>query len=152
MDKIGDTTTEVGAQARSLMCQDCGKLFANQDMAQFHAYKTQHSNFAESTEDVRPLTEEEKAQKLAELKIKMAERRAQRKHQEEEDERRREIERRKQGKEAQNIKQKYKEAAQLREIEQRRREKQEEIAARERVRRQIEQDRLARAAAVSVYL
>lgn len=65
-----------GEVAQSLVCNDCGKKFRSQAQAEFHASKTEHINFAESTERIAPLTEEEKMVKLEELKRKAAERRA----------------------------------------------------------------------------
>ena len=65
-----------GEVAQSLVCNDCGKKFRSQAQAEFHASKTEHVNFAESTEEIAPLTEEEKKTKLEELKRKAAERRA----------------------------------------------------------------------------
>lgn len=65
-----------GEVAQSLVCNDCGKKFRSQAQAEFHATKTEHINFAESTEEIAPLTEEEKKAKLEELKRKAAERRA----------------------------------------------------------------------------
>ena len=65
-----------GEIARSLVCNNCGKKFRSQAQAEFHASKTEHINFAESTEEIAPLTEEEKKAKLEELKRKAAERRA----------------------------------------------------------------------------
>jgi len=44
---------EEGApQAKSLKCVDCGKLFKNADLANYHAEKSGHENFEESTEEV----------------------------------------------------------------------------------------------------
>ena len=65
-----------GEEARSLMCNECGKKFRSQAQAEFHASKTQHVDFAESTEEVAPLTEEEKKARLEELRKKLAEKRA----------------------------------------------------------------------------
>ena len=65
-----------GEQAQSLQCQDCGKRLRSTAQAEFHAAKTQHINFAESTEEIAPLTEEEKKAKLEELRQKLAEKRA----------------------------------------------------------------------------
>ena len=42
-------------QAKSLKCLDCGKLFKNADLANYHAEKSGHENFEESTEEVPPL-------------------------------------------------------------------------------------------------
>ena len=42
----------------------CGKLLRSADECQAHAIRTQHTNFAESTEEIKPLTAEEKEAKL----------------------------------------------------------------------------------------
>lgn len=65
-----------GEQARSLVCNECGKRFRSQAQAEFHASKTQHVDFAESQEEIAPLTEEEKKARLQELRQKLAEKRA----------------------------------------------------------------------------
>lgn len=65
-----------GEAARSLICNECGKRFRSQAQAEFHASKTQHLDFAESTEEIAPLTEEEKKARLEELRRKLAEKRA----------------------------------------------------------------------------
>ncbi|KAI5812598.1 ubiquitin-related domain-containing protein [Pyronema omphalodes] len=67
---------EVTGTAASLKCSDCGALFSSADRAQFHAARTEHSNFEESTEVIKPLTEEEKKAKLEELREKLAAKRA----------------------------------------------------------------------------
>jgi len=41
--------------AKSLKCSDCGKLFKNADLANYHAQKSGHENFEESTEEVHIL-------------------------------------------------------------------------------------------------
>lgn len=65
-----------GEEARSLVCNECGKKFRSQGQAEFHASKTEHVDFSESTEEIAPLTEEEKAAKLVELRERLAEKRA----------------------------------------------------------------------------
>lgn len=45
-------------------------------IAEFHATKTGHVDFSESTEEIAPLTEEEKKAKLEELRRKLAEKRS----------------------------------------------------------------------------
>lgn len=64
--------------AKSLKCEDCGKLFRTQDEVQFHAAKSGHSNFSESTEEKKPLTEEEKKEMLVKLEERMKEKRKER--------------------------------------------------------------------------
>ena len=67
---------EAGEQARSMVCNDCGKKFRGMSQAQFHAEKSGHDDFAESAEELAPLTEEEKAARLQELRDKLALKRA----------------------------------------------------------------------------
>lgn len=66
---------KLGELARSLMCNECGKKLRSQAQAEFHASKTQHVDFAESTEEIAPSTEEEKKARLETLRMKLAEKR-----------------------------------------------------------------------------
>jgi hypothetical protein len=43
---------EAAPAAKSLKCVDCGKLFKNADLANYHAEKSGHENFEESVEEV----------------------------------------------------------------------------------------------------
>ena len=65
----------IHSQPQSIKCDDCSKLFKDSALAGYHAEKSGHSNFSQSTEAIKPLTEEEKAQRLTELKAKMEEKR-----------------------------------------------------------------------------
>jgi hypothetical protein len=56
----------------------CGKLFKAQLEVQFHAGKTGHSSFSESTEEKRPLTEEEKREQLRKVEEKLKQKRQER--------------------------------------------------------------------------
>jgi hypothetical protein len=56
-------------EAQSIKCVECGKLLKSAAFASFHAEKSGHTNFEESTEEVKPLTEEEKKQKLQECEL-----------------------------------------------------------------------------------
>lgn len=71
-----------GAEAKSFKCDECGKLFKNQDEMEFHAAKTNHSSFSESTEEKKPLTEEEKKAQLALLEERMKQKRKEREERE----------------------------------------------------------------------
>ena len=42
-----------GAEAKSIKCSVCGKTFKNVDLANYHAEKSGHDQFEESTEEVR---------------------------------------------------------------------------------------------------
>lgn len=74
-DTVADAL-KPGEVAKSLVCNDCGRKFRSQAQAEFHASKSGHVDFAESTEEIAPLTEEEKKAKLEELRKKLAEKRA----------------------------------------------------------------------------
>jgi hypothetical protein len=65
-----------GEEARSLVCNECGKKFRSTAQAEFHASKTEHTDFSESTEELAPLTEEQKKERLEELRQKLAAKRA----------------------------------------------------------------------------
>ena len=58
--------SETADVAKSVKCEDCGKLLKSALDAEAHAAKSGHANFAETTEEIKPLTEEEKKQKLEE--------------------------------------------------------------------------------------
>ena len=55
----GSEETSAG-HANSLVCNECGKRFREQSQAEFHANKSGHTDFSESTEEIAPLTEEQK--------------------------------------------------------------------------------------------
>merc|ERR1711964_666305 len=65
-----------GEVAQSLVCEICQKKFRSVAQAEAHGERTGHDQFAESTEEIAPLTEEEKKAKLAELKEKAAAKKA----------------------------------------------------------------------------
>ena len=80
-----------GEVPRSLVCNECGKKFRSQAQAEFHASKTEHVDFQESTEEIAPLTEEEKKKRLEELRSKLAEKRAVQSDQDKADKKRNEV-------------------------------------------------------------
>lgn len=132
--------------AKSLKCDECGKLFKSQDDVEFHAAKTQHSSFSESTEEKKPLSEEEKKAQLALLEEKMKRKRQEREENEKKEALERERLRIKSGKDMLEARRKLEEQEMKKVMDQRRREKMEEKAARERVKAQIEADKAARKA------
>lgn len=145
-DKDDDPTAEPpalkpGEEARSLVCNDCGKKFRSQAQAEFHASKTQHVDFAESTEEIAPLTEEEKKARLEELRLKLAEKRSGLSDQDKVDKKRNEEIRRKSTKETQDIKEDLQKKEQLKEAAAKKREKQAELAAKERIKAKIVADK-----------
>ncbi|KAI4167595.1 MAG: hypothetical protein LQ343_007093 [Gyalolechia ehrenbergii] len=130
-----------GEQARSLVCNECGKRFRSQAQAEFHASKTQHVDFAESQEEIAPLTEEEKKARLQELRQKLAEKRAGVSEQDKIDKKRNEEIRRKSTKETQDIKEDLKKKEQLKEAAAKRKEKQDDIEAKARIKAKIAADK-----------
>lgn len=127
-----------------MVCQDCGRRLRSNDAAQFHATKTGHVNFAESTDVIQPLTEVEKAAKLEELKLKLAEKRAV----QQEEERRQKLEqekiRRIGGREIAAVKEKTREDLFKKELAEQKRQKQADKVARAKILAQIEADKQAR--------
>lgn len=71
-----EKAAEAAAEARSLKCNECNKVMRGTREAEFHASKSGHQDFSESTEEVKPLSEEEKAARLEELRQKLAAKRA----------------------------------------------------------------------------
>ncbi|KAF7798704.1 hypothetical protein EIP86_009928 [Pleurotus ostreatoroseus] len=123
----------------------CGKIFRNTALAQFHAEKSGHDQFEESTEEIKPLTEEEKKQKLAELREKMTAKRAAKAKEDEKEARANEAIRRKSGKDINELREELKQKEILKEAEAKRREKLEDAKARAAIKAQIEADKKARA-------
>lgn len=77
----------------------CGKLFKNQLEVEFHAAKSGHSSFSESTEEKKPLTEEEKKEQLRLVEEKLKQKRKEREEREKQEAIEREKNRIKSGKE-----------------------------------------------------
>jgi len=114
-------------------------------LANFHAEKSGHDQFEESTEEIVPLTEEEKKQKLEELRQKMTEKRAKRAVEEAQENKVNEALRRKAGKDMNKIKEDMRLKEALKEAEVKKREKIEDAKAKAAVKAQIEADKKARA-------
>ncbi|XP_072754755.1 UBX domain-containing protein 1 [Anoplolepis gracilipes] len=132
--------------AKSMKCDVCGKLFKSNLEVEFHATKSGHDRFSESTEEKKPLTEEEKREQLKMLEEKLRQKRKEREEQEKKDAFEREKNRIRSGKEMSEARKKLEELEMKKLLEQRKREKAEEKEARERVRAQIEADKAARRA------
>lgn len=77
----------------------CGKLFKSNLEVEFHATKSGHDRFSESTEEKKPLTEEEKREQLKMLEEKLRQKRKEREEQEKKDALEREKNRIRSGKE-----------------------------------------------------
>lgn len=77
----------------------CNKLFTDTAALEYHAMKSGHSNFSESTEEKKPLTEEEKKEQMKKLEERLKEKRKEREAKEKEEELEREKIRIRSGKE-----------------------------------------------------
>ncbi|KAL2757967.1 hypothetical protein ACRALDRAFT_2040281 [Sodiomyces alcalophilus JCM 7366] len=127
--------------AKSLVCNDCGKRFRNQDLASYHATKTDHTDFSESTEEIAPLTEEEKAQKLEALREKLKAKRENQALLEKEEQKKNERIRQKATKETQDLKEEIQRREQMKEAAKKRQEKLEDMEAKKRIKARIEADK-----------
>jgi len=132
-------------EAKSIKCSECGKVFRNPALANYHAEKSGHDQFEESTEEIKPLTEEEKKQKLEELREKMAAKRAQKAQQEAIENNANSALRRKAGKDVAAVREEMKAKEAIKEAEQRRRDKIADAKAKAAVKVQIEADKRERA-------
>lgn len=130
-----------GEVARSLVCNECGKRFRSTAQAEFHASKTEHQDFSESTEEIKPLTEEEKKEKLAELRQKAAERKALKEKNEAAERKANEKIRMKSTKEVQDIKEEMAKKEQIQIAAKKRQEKLDDIAAKQRIKEKIAADK-----------
>ncbi|KAI0641992.1 ubiquitin-related domain-containing protein [Trametes meyenii] len=139
------TAGDAGGEAKSIKCTVCGKTFKNVDLANYHAQKSGHDQFEESTEEIKPLTEEEKKQKLAELREKMTAKRAVKAKEDAKENLANEAIRRKAGRDMNAIREEMKQKELIKEAEKKRKEKLEDAKARAAVKAQIEADKKARA-------
>ncbi|KAL7796056.1 ubiquitin-related domain-containing protein [Trichoderma ceciliae] len=135
---------ETGQAARSLICNECGKHFRNHDLASYHATKTEHADFSESTEEIAPLTEEEKKAKLEELRERLKAKKASQADKDKEDAKRNEKIRQKSTKESHEAKEELARKEQIKEAMQKRKEKLEEAEAKKRIKAKIEEDKAER--------
>ncbi|USW58308.1 Putative UBX domain, UBA-like superfamily, Zinc finger C2H2-type, Ubiquitin-associated [Septoria linicola] len=137
-----------GEEARSMICNECQKKFRSMAQAQFHAEKSGHTDFAESTEEIAPLSPEEAKAKLAELRAKAAERKAKQAVEEKKEQRRNEEIRKKHTKESDDAKEELARKEQIKEAAKKRQEKADDIAAKKRIKDKIEADKAARKAKI----
>ncbi|KAK6358818.1 hypothetical protein TWF696_000001 [Orbilia brochopaga] len=139
-----ESTPEPGAEPQSYKCNDCGKMLRSWEAVQFHAEKTEHQNFDESTEVVKPLTEEEKKAKLEEIKQKLAEKRRMQAAENALDAKKNEAIRRKRDQDSEKMKEELRKKEQLRDIERRKQEKLDDAKARAKVKADIAATQQAR--------
>ncbi|KAL8291345.1 hypothetical protein RQP46_002323 [Phenoliferia psychrophenolica] len=143
---MGDVSGADGLEAKSLKCLQCNKIFKNNALASYHGEKSGHDQFEESTEEIKPLTEEERVAKLADLKERMLEKKKINAKKELEDQKANAAIQRKQGKDSAAIKAEMElKEAQKAAIE-RKADKLADLKAKNAVRAQIEADKVTRAA------
>ncbi|SMQ55960.1 unnamed protein product [Zymoseptoria tritici ST99CH_1A5] len=145
-DEAGAPALSAGEKAASMLCNECGKKFRSMAQAQFHAEKSGHVDFAESTEEIAPLTEEEKKQRLEELRQKLAEKRAGQANEDKLANKRNEEIRRKHTKEHDDAKEQLQRKEQIKEANAKKQEKLDDLAAKKRIKDKIEADKAARKA------
>lgn len=142
----GAAGEEETKEAKSLLCQDCGKRMRNVAEAEWHASKSGHANFAESEEEKRPLTAEEKEEQSQRLLELIKEKKAAREKAEAAEALEKEKRRRVDGRSQAQMKQDLQDKAIREAAQERRRQKEEDKKAREKVLQQIAQDRRNREA------
>ena len=135
---------EPDPQAKSMVCNDCGKKFRGMAQAQFHAEKSGHDDFSESAEEIAPLTEEEKKQKLEDMRAKLAEKRAGQAQEDKLAQKRNEEIKKKHTKEVDDAKEELQRKERMKEAAAKKKEKADDIAAKKRIKDQIEADKAAR--------
>lgn len=143
-DEDGAPKLEAGEQANSMVCNECGKKFRSMAQAQFHAEKSQHTDFSESTEEIAPLTEDERKLRLEELRAKLAAKRAGQAAEDKLEQKRNEEIRKKHTKEHDDAKEELQRKEQMKEAQKKKQEKADDLAAKKRIREKIEADKLAR--------
>lgn len=132
--------------AMSYRCKATGKLFANMAQLELHAHKTGHSDFEESTEVMVPLTPEERAKKMAEIKTLLANKKAEREEQEKKDNVAREKQRRSMGQQMIKTREQMDRDKRKRDAQLLKRQKNAEKQERERIRAELAKDKLERRA------
>lgn len=145
-DDIDEPIPAGGEKAQSYKCNECGKILSNMANLELHANKTGHSDFEESTQSVIPLTAEEKANKIAEIKDLLKAKRLEREEIEKAEEVLREKQRRNMGKEMLKTQEQLDAEQRKREIALRKKEKEDFKRERARIKAQLEKDKAERAA------
>lgn len=130
--------------AKCIKCDECNKQFHTDSEIEFHAVKTGHQSFSESTEEIKPLSEEEKKEQMKKLESIIKQRRVEKVEQEKKEALEKEKSRRKTGQELTHARQKLQEEEIKQMAELKKREKLEAKQARQRVLDDIERDKQSR--------
>lgn len=145
-EPIPPVETKAGGTARSFKCVKTGKIFSNMANLELYANRTGYTDFEESTEEVKPMTPEEKAAKLLEIKALLKAKRQEREEAEKVDHTEREKQRRFMGKEMTQTREQMEKEQRKRDAQARKREKIEQKRERERIRAELEKDKRERMA------
>lgn len=137
-------SVDEGESAQSLVCNECGKRFRNSNTATFHATKSGHTDFSESTEAIAALTEEQKKERLAELREQLKAKKVAQSEKDKEDAKRNEQIRQKSTRETQDLREELKKKEQIKEAAKKRQEKLDDIEAKRRIKAKIEADKAER--------
>ncbi|KAI5858191.1 ubiquitin-related domain-containing protein [Durotheca rogersii] len=135
------TKVEEGTVALSLVCNECDKRFRTQGEAEFHANKSGHTDFSESTEEIARLTEEQKSKRLQELRERVKAKKASQTAAEKEEQKRNEQIRQKATRESHELKEELQRKEQIKEAAKKRQEKLDDLEAKKRIKAKIEADR-----------
>ncbi|KAF3058440.1 UBX domain-containing protein 1 [Daldinia childiae] len=130
-----------GVVAMSLVCNECGKKFRSQGEAEFHANKSGHTDFAESTEQIAPLSEEERKKRLEELRERVKAKKAGKAAEEKEEQKRNDKIRQKATRESHELKEELQRKEQIKEAAKKRQEKLDDLEAKKRIKAKIEADK-----------
>lgn len=103
------SSSDPAAVAKSIKCEDCNRLFKTEVEVEFHATKSGHANFSESTEEKKDLTEEEKKAQMKIIEDKIARKRTEREDQEKKESLEKERMRIKSGKDMSEVRRKLEE-------------------------------------------
>jgi len=135
-----------GPVAISYKCVATGKIFANMADLELHANRTGHSDFEETTERKKPLSPEEKAAKILEIKSLLKAKRAERELVEKAEDVDREKQRRFMGQEMSKTREQMEIEERKRMANTHKREKENAIKERARIRAELEKDKRERMA------
>lgn len=144
-EPIEKVPKKLGA-VKSYRCVATGKLFTDMVAMEFYANKTGRTEFEECTEEKKPLTPEEKAAKIAEIKSLLKAKRMQREETEKTENVDREKQRRFMGKEMIKTREQMEIDQRKRMAQQRKKEKEAAIRERQRIKAELEKDKRERAA------
>mmetsp|Transcript_18791 Transcript_18791/g.33345 ORF Transcript_18791/g.33345 Transcript_18791/m.33345 type:complete len:352 (+) Transcript_18791:180-1235(+) len=157
LGKEGEAAAEAaeeGAKAagvpKSYRCTDTGKLFRTLQDAQLYAERTGNANFEESDIEVPPLTPEEKAAKIQQIRELLKKKRAEREVNDAAEQRRMELERRKGGQEMAEIREQHERIQREAEYAARRKEKELFKKEKERLRIEVAKDKGERASSAAI--